>query len=138
MPHSRTQINIKYVLYISIREAGEAFTQIAFTQVLNAEGWEVDYQLRDLSDAIEVTHGQDNSTTGNETLLDRIKSRAENSGEKKKALILKTSHVGGHKFAGNVIVWISFLPFFSRLSYLELTNFGRSTSLRARVFGMEG
>lgn len=45
----------------------------------------------------------------------------------RRALILKISHIGGHKFAGNVIV--RFL-FFGGLVGLKLTDVCRSTSRR--------
>jgi hypothetical protein len=71
---------------------------------LEAEGWSVDTNLEDLS--------------ATETPLEDFKGPAEDlehefhrrlktiEQDVHRALILKISHIGGHKFAGNVIVSI--------------------------------
>jgi len=72
----------------------------AFTQYLEKEGWEVDTNLQDLSSEPSL-ESQASPDSNKEQLIEtQLKSlHAEH-----KALILRNSHVGGHKFAGNCIV----------------------------------
>ncbi|KAG0705435.1 Sucrase/ferredoxin-like-domain-containing protein [Suillus ampliporus] len=71
-----------------------------FHQYLEREGWEVHTDLHDLSYEPPL-ESQPNPAAEKEQLIEaQLKSlHAEH-----KALILKNSHVGGHKFAGNCIV----------------------------------
>ncbi|KAG2058905.1 hypothetical protein BDR06DRAFT_950154 [Suillus hirtellus] len=72
-----------------------------FQQYLEREGWEVHTDLHDLTSEPSL-ESQATSTTEKEQLIEtQLKSlHAEH-----KALILKNSHVGGHKFAGNCIIY---------------------------------
>jgi Sucrase/ferredoxin-like len=75
----------------------------AFSETLEREGWEVHTQLdhptgpplEDFTDGVEK-----------ETELNRRLQELDHD-PVKRALILKTSHIGGHKYAGNVIVGLS-------------------------------
>ena len=78
----------------------------AFSNVLGREGWDVHTQMEDLDlegppleDAVECEGDREAA------LLAQM--RALEAHEPKRALILKTSHIGGHKYAGNVIVSIT-------------------------------
>lgn len=69
-------------------------------------GWEIHDQVEDpecLDDsAIEDISG---TTAEREAAIEeRLKNLCDPSVETKRALILYCSHIGGHKFAGNVIV----------------------------------
>ena len=75
----------------------------AFSNVLGREGWDVHTQMEDLDlegpsleEAVECEGDREAA------LLAQM--RALEAHEPKRALILKTSHIGGHKYAGNVIV----------------------------------
>ena len=65
---------------------------LALTLALEREGWEVHTQLSDPSELASHPNGSDE--------LAQLKSASES----RRVLILKTSHFGGHKFAGNVVV----------------------------------
>ena len=70
---------------------------------LQSEGWQVDTDLEHLSNTgppLEEFQGTDEDRE--KEALRRLKELDHES--VKKALILKNSHIGGHKFAGNVIV----------------------------------
>ncbi len=81
----------------------DAFPLSAFSETLEREGWEVHTQLddptgpplEDFSDGYEK-----------EAELNRSLQELDN-GLTKRALVLKTSHIGGHKYAGNIIVGLS-------------------------------
>lgn len=75
-------------------------THLAFSQTLQDEGWEVHTQLEDPTGSpLEDYPDED----GKEAELSRRLQELDES-LPKRALILKTSHIGGHKYAGNVIV----------------------------------
>ena len=79
------------------------FTFTAFTHYLHSEGWSVDTHLEDLSHAGGPIEDIDGTNEEREAVvLDRLKALSED--KHKRALILMNSHIGGHKFAGNVIV----------------------------------
>lgn len=72
---------------------------------LQSEGWHVDTDLEDLSHTgtpLEDFQGTDEERE--EEVVRRLKALENET--TKRALILKNSHIGGHKFAGNVIVSI--------------------------------
>jgi len=76
----------------------------SFMHILESEGWSVDTNLEDLSlhnSPIEDTEGTDEER--HEHVLAQLKDISSN--DHKRALILKNSHIGGHKFAGNVIIY---------------------------------
>lgn len=82
--------------------------EIALIRCLEHHGWGADTQLEHPS----YTYGsplEDLATTAEER-EQIIQSQLRDSAESKRALIIKVSHVGGHKYAGNCIV-----RFFSHL-----------------------
>ena len=74
--------------------------QLAFLQTLQDEGWEVHTQLEDPTGPPLEDYADEG---GKEAELSRRLQELDES-LPKRALILKTSHIGGHKYAGNVIV----------------------------------
>ena len=64
------------------------------------EGWEVHTQLEDPTGPPLEDYADEG---GKEAELSRSLKELDES-LPKRALILKTSHIGGHKYAGNVIV----------------------------------
>ena len=67
-------------------------------------GWEVADQVEE-ADEMEGPPLQELEGTSEERealVLERLKAVSEQ--ERKRALILYTSHVGGHQYAGNVVV----------------------------------
>ncbi|KIY49589.1 hypothetical protein FISHEDRAFT_65516 [Fistulina hepatica ATCC 64428] len=75
-----------------------------FIQSLTQHGWSADTQLEDPS----ILLGSNlESFTGSVEEKDRqITEQLKGVREEKRALILKNSHVGGHKFAGNCIIYM--------------------------------
>jgi hypothetical protein len=67
---------------------------------LQGEGWDVHTQLEDPtgSPLEDYADGDEKETEFSRRLQEL------DEGLPKRALILKTSHIGGHKYAGNVIV----------------------------------
>ncbi|KAG8903387.1 kinesin-like protein Klp5 [Tulasnella sp. 403] len=78
----------------------------AITSALESRGWEVHEQLEDpelLQDsAIEEISGTPDER--DEAVMNRRKALYAEPANQKKALILYISHIGGHKYAGNVII----------------------------------
>ncbi|KAH9977884.1 Sucrase/ferredoxin-like-domain-containing protein [Lactifluus volemus] len=74
----------------------------AFSATLQNEGWDVHTQLDDPSGSPLESYpdGSEKETELNRRLQDL------NDSVPKRALILKTSHIGGHKYAGNVIIYM--------------------------------
>ncbi|KAG2158891.1 Sucraseferredoxin-like protein [Suillus bovinus] len=72
-----------------------------FQQYLEREGWEVHTDLHDLTSAPSLEL-QASSTIEKEQL---IESQLKSLHAEHRALILRNSHVGGHKFAGNCIIY---------------------------------
>ncbi|KAG2152938.1 Sucrase/ferredoxin-like-domain-containing protein [Suillus clintonianus] len=73
----------------------------AFHQYLEREGWEVHTDLHDLTSEPSLESQASSTTEKGQLIETQLKSlQAEH-----KALILKNSHVGGHKFAGNCIIY---------------------------------
>ncbi|PPQ74734.1 hypothetical protein CVT24_003862 [Panaeolus cyanescens] len=75
----------------------------AFIKSLEAQGWDADTQL----EHPELTMGlplEDLDATP-EMREDIMKQQMKESAESKRALIVKVSHVGGHKYAGNCIIY---------------------------------
>lgn len=73
---------------------------LAFSQNLQDEGWEVHTQLEDPTGPPLEDYPDEH---GKEAELSRRLQELDES-LPKRALILKTSHIGGHRYAGNVIV----------------------------------
>jgi hypothetical protein len=75
-------------------------TSPAFSQTLQGEGWDVHTQLEEpTGPPLEAYPDEDDK----EAELNRRLQELD-EGLPKRALILKTSHIGGHRYAGNVIV----------------------------------
>ncbi|KAG1892706.1 Sucrase/ferredoxin-like-domain-containing protein [Suillus subluteus] len=72
-----------------------------FHQYLEREGWEVHTDLYDLTSEPSL-ESQASSTTEKEQL---IETQLRSLHAEQRALILMNSHVGGHKFAGNCIIY---------------------------------
>ena len=73
---------------------------------LEREGWEVHTQLDDPSSHSTPPLEELTGTPEEKDveILRQLKARDAATCEVRRALILKTSHIGGHKFAGNCIV----------------------------------
>ncbi|KAG2151993.1 Sucrase/ferredoxin-like-domain-containing protein [Suillus cothurnatus] len=72
-----------------------------FHQYLEREGWEVHTDLYNLTSEPSLESRASSSTETEQLIETQLKSlHAE-----RRALILKNSHVGGHKFAGNCIIY---------------------------------
>jgi hypothetical protein len=80
--------------------ATAAVYHLAFSQTLEDEGWEVHTQLEDPTGPPLEDYPDEH---GKEAELGRRLQELDES-LPKRALILKTSHIGGHRYAGNVIV----------------------------------
>jgi len=72
----------------------------AFSQSLQREGWDVHTQLEEPTGPPL----EDFNAAEDEKEAEMFRRLQELDDLPKKALILKTSHIGGHKYAGNVIV----------------------------------
>ncbi|KAF8901720.1 Sucrase/ferredoxin-like-domain-containing protein [Gymnopilus junonius] len=71
----------------------------AFIKSLEAQGWDADTQL----EHPQLTFGLplEDLNERHENIMEQLKQ----STESKRALIVKVSHVGGHKYAGNCIIY---------------------------------
>ncbi|KAI0375533.1 hypothetical protein BV20DRAFT_1040173 [Pilatotrama ljubarskyi] len=77
----------------------------ALTLALEREGWEVHTQIDDPSahgPPLEELHGSEEEKQAK--VLQQLKEVDVAHAEHKRALILFCSHIGGHKYAGNVII----------------------------------
>lgn len=75
----------------------------ALTHSLIHEGYEVHTQVEDpMGPPLEEIEGTDEERE--KVFLQRLQAIAD-SDEPKKALILKNSHIGGHKYSGNVVIY---------------------------------
>lgn len=71
----------------------------AFTQTLESKGWTVDTQLEHpMDEPLEDFVGSPEEQEEN------IIRRLQKLQDAKKALIIRNSHIGGHRYAGNCIV----------------------------------
>lgn len=86
---------------------------IAFTHYLEHEGWVVHTELEDLSENPTL---ESSLISGPEPEI-AFETQLKALGGEHKALILRTSHIGGHKFAGNVNVRLSLIPSFFELIF---------------------
>jgi len=76
--------------------------QTALTHSLESEGYEVHTQLEDPEGPpLEDMQGPDEDRE--EEFLRRLQAVADSG--PKRALILKNSHIGGHKYSGNVVIY---------------------------------
>ncbi|KAJ3488712.1 hypothetical protein NLI96_g2672 [Meripilus lineatus] len=77
-----------------------------FTTSLEREGWEVHRQLEDPShhgQPLEEFKGTDDEREAE--VIRQLKQLDPSTVDTKRALILRNSHIGGHKFAGNCIIY---------------------------------
>jgi len=72
-----------------------------FIQYLESENWEAHTELEDLSDSPSLESSLSIYPDPEIAFEARLKALQDD----RKALILRNSHVGGHKFAGNVIIY---------------------------------
>ena len=80
------------------------------TVALEREGWEVHTQLEDTSTygpPLEDFKGTQEEKDAEYLRLLKTYDSHSPDWDNKRALILKCSHIGGHKFAGNCIVSLS-------------------------------
>lgn len=74
---------------------------------LENEGYEVHTQLEEpLGPPLEEEAAMTDDDEREQAFLRRLQAIADDAEEPKKALILKNSHIGGHKFSGNVVVGV--------------------------------
>lgn len=109
----------------------------AFIKALEMHGWDADTQLEHPSLTMGPPLEETNATP--EEREEIISDELRQSTESKRALIVKVSHVGGHKYAGNVIVsvfavWLSYL--LPPDTPLLTSYFIRYTLHLAPVYGM--
>ncbi|KAG8931988.1 hypothetical protein FRC02_001802 [Tulasnella sp. 418] len=78
----------------------------ALTSSLELQGWEVHDQVDDPEqyDDGPIENIEGTSEEREQEVLNRLKRAASND-DSKRALILFNSHIGGHKYAGNVIIY---------------------------------
>ena len=76
---------------------------------MEAQGWEIDTELEHPSHTMGPPLEDLDITP--EQREENISAQLKDSAESKRALIVKVSHVGGHKYAGNCIVSTLFLSF---------------------------
>ncbi|KAF8484862.1 Sucrase/ferredoxin-like-domain-containing protein [Russula ochroleuca] len=103
----------------------------AFSQTLQAEGWDVHTQLEDPtgSPLEDYPEGDEKEAEFSRRLQEL------DEGLPKRALVLKTSHIGGHKYAGNVIIY---MPqgagvWYGRVSTHEVASIVHTTILGGRI-----
>ncbi|KAG8829543.1 hypothetical protein FRC17_006427, partial [Serendipita sp. 399] len=81
--------------------------EAAFRQELESHQWEVDLDLRDdeeMDPPLEEVTGSDEEKE--KALVERLRDAATGAQHGQKlALIVKVSHIGGHNYAGNVILY---------------------------------
>lgn len=96
----RSHVTMIFSIHSSPPPSSSSVHHSAFSQTLQNEGWEVHTQLEDPTGPPLEDYADED---GKEAELSRrLQELDENLS--KRALILMTSHIGGHKYAGNVIV----------------------------------
>ncbi|TDL29416.1 Sucraseferredoxin-like protein [Rickenella mellea] len=109
--------------------------ETAFIQHLQHAGWSVDTQLEDLSCTGEPL--EKSTQSPEERAVEAIRRlKVIGEGGKHRALVIKNSHVGGHKFAGNVIIY---KPqgsgiWYGRVTPHEVDAIVKSTIIDGKVF----
>ncbi|KAI0004915.1 Sucrase/ferredoxin-like-domain-containing protein [Russula compacta] len=105
--------------------------EYAFSQTLQGEDWDVHTQLEAPIGSPLEDHpdGAEKEAELNGKLQEQIE------GLQKRALILMTSHIGGHKYAGNVIIY---MPqgagvWYGRVSTHEVKSIVHTTILGGRI-----
>lgn len=114
MCNSGTKTRKRCVALGSDLNSADPFFQSAFIQCLEEHGWTADTQLEEpsisLGPPIEEFKGSI------EERDDRILEQLKEVASARKALLVRNSHMGGHKYAGNCIVSATVSP-----SYPDLT-----------------
>jgi len=80
--------------------------KIALIRSLEHHGWDADTQI----ECPSYTYGSplEDLTLTAEQREEIIQTQLKESAISQRALIVKVSHIGGHKYAGNCIVWLFF------------------------------
>lgn len=78
------------------------FWDLALIKALEARGWDADTQLEHPS--LTMGPALEDIDVSPEERDANITAQLKESSETKRALIVKVSHIGGHKYAGNCIV----------------------------------
>ncbi|PSR74985.1 hypothetical protein PHLCEN_2v9399 [Hermanssonia centrifuga] len=95
-------------------------SHIGLSVALEREGWEVHQEVEDPAHygvpPLEEFEGTEDEK--DQEILRQLKSHDSQTADTKRALILKISHIGGHKYAGNLIVGKEGF----RLKYCELAG----------------
>lgn len=113
MPHRCTTARNRFVLPHTSFNAAVGNTTLSedFSNTLRTAGWSVDTDLS----AHELEDGPPLEVRGASDAEREEAARAAlqllNDLPDKRALVLKNSHIGGHKYAGNVIVRVASLYF---------------------------
>ncbi|ETW83862.1 hypothetical protein HETIRDRAFT_311858, partial [Heterobasidion irregulare TC 32-1] len=104
----------------------------AFSEALHREGWDVHTQLEEPTGPSleDFNHSDEDKEAEMQRRLQELDEDIH-----KKALILKTSHIGGHKYAGNVIIY---MPqgsgvWYGRVSTHEVYPIVQNTILGGRI-----
>lgn len=95
--------------YLCEKEPGKSpFAFLAITAVLESRGWEVHTEV-EIDPSIQPLEDRNgDKDTLEAELLQQIRESEghhDGNGGGKRALLVKVSHIGGHKFAGNIIVY---------------------------------
>lgn len=106
----------------------------AFIKSLETQGWDVDTQLEHPS--LSMGPPFEDLNVIPEEREENIASQLKESADAKRALILKVSHIGGHKYAGNCIVSCLLHSNFIFSWLLIPSILGRSIHLRDLESGM--
>lgn len=81
--------------------------ETSFCRILESENWIVHHDLEDedcMGQSLEEIEGTEEER--DKVMADRLREASEGAlHDQKTALILKISHIGGHKYAGNVIIY---------------------------------
>ena len=100
--------------------------ELGFTSALENQGWEVHRQLEDPSDHSSPLESIKGTPEERESeILRQLQLLDPQTAENKRALIIRNSHIGGHKFAGNCIVSFFFV---GRNLILDKSNQGADES----------
>ncbi|KAI0027048.1 Sucrase/ferredoxin-like-domain-containing protein [Vararia minispora EC-137] len=106
--------------------------EAAFGKVLEREGWDVHTQIEE-PDGPPLEAFNECDRDREVQMLRRLQELDRQ--DPKRALVLKTSHIGGHKYAGNVIIY---LPsgagvWYGRVSTHEVEPIVRTTIIGGRI-----
>lgn len=74
----------------------------AFMQNLEAQGWHAE---TDIDASVCDEDALEDLTTAESDLQHELDEKLKKSSESRRVLILRTSHIGGHKYAGNCVIY---------------------------------